>query len=129
MDGFYYAFVYHFEERILFIKTMKVSIYLTESSPEISQLAEKLGGICAEENDIRDGIEWVFNFSLDSLASQFHAAAILFPEVISIGRTPMPKLIAQAIADSRLCNCGWTTRKECNLNCTDCLASALEAIV
>lgn len=34
----------------------EVSVYLTKPSVDVSQLAGRLGGICTEESDIRDGI-------------------------------------------------------------------------
>jgi hypothetical protein len=90
-----------------------ISVYLESTSPEVSQLAHKLGGACAEELPIRDGIEQVFNFGLESMATQFHLSVLHFPEVISVGRSP----IRQAIAASRLCDCGWTTKQECDREC------------
>jgi len=93
----------------------EVSVYLTKASVDISQLAGRLGGICTEEIDIVDGIEQKFNFNLQSYADQFHFSAFHFPEVISIGKSPSP--IQKAIAESRLCDCGWTTKKACFQNC------------
>lgn len=92
----------------------EVSVYLTKPSVDISQLAGRLGGICTEESDIRDGIEQKFGFGLESYADQFHFSALHFPEVMSIGRSP--SVIHQEIANSR-CDCRWTTKQACLKNC------------
>jgi hypothetical protein len=91
----------------------EVSIFLSKASVEVSQLAGRLGGICTEEIDIGDEIEQKFNFNLKSYADQFHFSAFHFPEVISIGKSPIQK----AIADSRLCDCGFTTKHSCDHLC------------
>lgn len=93
----------------------EVSVYLSKASVGVSQWAGRLGGICTEEKDISEGIEQKFDFNLESYANQFHFSAFHFPEVISIGRSP--SVIQKAIADSRLCDCGWTTKKACLQNC------------
>jgi len=93
----------------------EVSVYLTHASVDVSQWAGRLGGICTEEKSTSEGIEQKFDFSLESYANQFHFSAFHFPEVISIGRSP--SIIQKAIADSRLCDCGWTTKKQCLLDC------------
>lgn len=92
-----------------------VSVYLESASADVSQLAGRLGGICTEENEIKYGIEQKFSFTLESFADQFHFAAFHYPQVISIGRSP--SVIHQAIANSRLCKCGWTTKQACSKNC------------
>lgn len=102
----------------------EVSVYLTMPSVDVSQLAGRLGGICTEESDIRDGIEQKFGFSLESYANQFHFSAFHFPEVISIGRSP--SVIHQAIANSRLCDCGWTTKQACLKTCEAIADQTLE---
>lgn len=102
----------------------KVSVYLTKPSVDVSQLAGRLGGICTEESDIRDGIEQKFGFNLESYADQFHFSAFHFPEVMSIGRSP--SVIHQAIANSRLCDCGWTTKQTCSKTCEAIADQTLE---
>jgi hypothetical protein len=93
----------------------EVSVYLTKPSVEVSQWAGRLGGICTEEKNIGEGIEQKFDFSLESYANQFHFSALHFPEVISIGRSP--SIIQKAIAGSRLCDCGFTTKHNCDRLC------------
>lgn len=93
----------------------EVSVWLTGASVEVSQLAGRLGGICTEERPNAIGIEQVFQFSLESFANQFNFSAFHFPEVVSIGR--VPSLSKKAIADSRLCDCGWTTKHQCDREC------------
>jgi hypothetical protein len=102
----------------------EVSVYLTSPSVSVSQLAGRLGGICTEGRNITDGIEQKYNFGLDSFADQFNFSAFHFPEVISIGRSPSP--IQQAIANSRLCDCGWTTKQACSKTCEAIADQALE---
>lgn len=93
-----------------------VSVWLTGASVEASQLAGRLGGICTEERQNVAGIEQVFRFNMESFAQQFNFSAFHFPEVISIGRSP--NLSQKAITESRLCNCGWTTKSECDQECS-----------
>lgn len=92
-----------------------ISVYLETANLEISTLAERLGGICTKERPIKYGIEQIFEFDLESFANQFHLSALHFPEVISIGRSP--NQVQEAIASSRLCDCGWTTKQDCNIQC------------
>lgn len=89
---------------------------------EVSQLAGRLGGICTEET-VSNVFEQKFKFSLESMAEQFQRSAVLFSEVISVGRSP--SVIEQAIATSRLCDCGWTTKAQCGVQC-DALPINLE---
>ncbi len=92
--------------------TINISVWLTTASVDVMQLAGRLGGICTEERPNPCGIEQVFQFSIESIAKQFNIAAFHFPEVVSIGRSP--DLSKAAIAESKLCDCGWTTRLECD---------------
>lgn len=93
----------------------EVSVWLTGASVEVSQLAGRLGGICTEERQNVAGIEQVFRFNMESFAQQFNFSVFHFPEVISIGRAP--NLSQKAITESRLCNCGWTTKSQCDRDC------------
>lgn len=95
--------------------TTEVSVWLTSASVDVSQLAGRLGGICTKERPNPCGIEQVFQFSIKSLANQFNIAAHHFPEVVSIGRSP--DLSKVAIAESKLCDCGWTTKQQCDREC------------
>ena len=94
-----------------------VSVYLDSHCPDISRLANRLGGFCAEQKPISEGIEQVFEFQLESRADQFFASVVLFDEVISVG-SPVPKVddalsVEGAIALSKLCECGVTTMHDC----------------
>lgn len=93
----------------------EVSVYLTKPSVEVSQWAGRLGGICTEESNTVDGIEQKYVFTLESFADHFNFSSFHFSEVISIGRSP--SLVQQAIAASKLCDCGWTTKSSCNIKC------------
>lgn len=90
----------------------KVFLQLSNPSVEVSQLAGRLGGICAEE--LGNFYHYIFN--LDSMADQFHASVRHFPEVVRVERSG-GNSIKSAIAQSRLCDCGWTTRQECDRKC------------
>ena len=87
----------------------------THCSVEISQMAGVLGGICVEQTEKAKGFEQKFQFNLESKAEQFEASILWFPEVFSVGRKP--NLSEQAIANSRLCDCGWTTKQSCSKTC------------
>jgi hypothetical protein len=93
----------------------EVYTHSTHCSVEISQMAGVLGGICVEQAEKGGGFEQKFQFSLESKAEQFEASILWFPEVFGAGRKP--SAIEQAIADSKLCDCGWTTRKACLKTC------------
>lgn len=93
----------------------EISVFLSKASVEVSQLAGRLGGICTEEIEIGNEIEQKFNFNLKSYADQFHFSAFHFPEVVSIGKSP--SLIQKTITNSRLCDCGWTTKQACSKTC------------
>ncbi len=93
----------------------EVYILSTHCSVEISQMAGVLGGICVEQTEKAKGFEQRFQFNLESKAEQFEASILWFPEVFGVGRKPI--LIAQAIANSRLCDCGWTTKQSCSKTC------------
>jgi hypothetical protein len=95
--------------------TYQIAIHAEQISTDVSQLAGRLGGICTKESKVIDGLELKFEFSLESMAQQFHVSVLHFPEVISVGRSPNP--IQKAIAASRLCDCGWTTKSSCNVKC------------
>lgn len=92
-----------------------ITVCVEKISADMHQLAGVLGGICSEESPIAIGFELKFEFSLESNARQFHLNTFNYPETISATRSP--NVIHQAIADSRLCNCGWTTKKACLQNC------------
>ena len=92
-----------------------ITVCVEEIGIELRQLAEVLGGICSEESPIAGGYELKFEFSLESKARQFHLNAFNYPETISA--TQSPSVIQQAIADSKLCDCGWTTKKACLQDC------------
>lgn len=91
----------------------KISVEVEGMPSEIAELAERLGGICSEPQAIATGFEQSFEFQIDSMARQFHLSALLYPQVISVNR----EAIRKAIAESRLCDCGWTTKFECSSNC------------
>jgi hypothetical protein len=92
-----------------------ITVCVEKNSADMHQLAGVLGGICSEELPIAGGYKLKFEFFLESKARQFHINTFLFPETISPMRSPA--IIQQAIADSRLCDCGWTTKKQCLLDC------------
>ena len=92
-----------------------ITVCVEKISADMHQLAGVLGGICSKESPIAIGFELKFEFPLESNALQFHINTFLFPETISATRSP--SLIQKAIADSRLCNCGWTTKKQCLQDC------------
>ncbi len=94
-----------------------ISVYLESNCVDIENLAKRLGGVCSKQSHIQGGIEQVFDFQLESMAEQFHASVLRFPELISIG-SPLRNYsqissIEEAIAASRLCKCGVTTMLEC----------------
>jgi len=70
--------------------------------------------ICVEKNSA-DMHQLAFEFSLKSKARQFHINIFLFPETILAMRSPA--IIQQAIADSRFCDCGFTTKHSCDRLC------------
>ena len=92
-----------------------ITVCVEEIGIELRQLAEVLGGICSEELPIAGGYELKFEFSLESKARQFHLNAFNYPETISVERSP--NVIQKAIADSRLCDCGFTTKHSCDRLC------------
>ena len=92
-----------------------ITVCVEKNTVDLHQLAGVLGGICSEELPIAGGYELKFEFSLESNARQFHINTFLFPETISVERSP--SVIQQAIADSKLCDCGWTTKKACLQDC------------
>ena len=92
-----------------------ITVWVERNSADMHQLAGVLGGICSEESPIAGGYELKFEFSLESNARQFHINTFLFPETISVERSP--SVIQQAIADSRLCDCGFTTKHSCDRLC------------
>lgn len=94
---------------------MDVFLLLKQESGHITKLAEVLGGICKEEAIADNAIEQHYTFSLESRADQFQSSVRLFPEVASISQSP--DLIAQAIANSRLCACGEKTLQGCATEC------------
>lgn len=94
---------------------MDVYIQLHREEGNISRLAEILGGICQDEVIADNAIEQHYRFGLESRADQFQASVRLFPEVVNITRSP--DLIAQAIANSRLCTCAMKTVLECSAEC------------
>jgi hypothetical protein len=102
---------------------MDVFIQTNDLSDDISDYATRLGGICQNEAIGDRLIEQHFAFSSDTMAQQFDRSVRVFPEVTNIGYAP--DLIAQAIANSKLCACGWTTKQQCDIEC-DALPINLE---
>lgn len=102
----------------------EVSIFLTAPSVEVPQWAGRLGGICTEEHENIAGIEQVFRFNMESFANQFSASVFHYPEIISVGRSP--NQVQKAIADSKLCDCGWTTKQQCDLECEAMIDQQIE---
>lgn len=92
-----------------------ITVCVEKISADMHQLAGVLGGICSEESPTAIGFELKFEFTLESNARQFHLNAFNYPETISAMRSP--SIIQQAIASSRLCNCGWTTKQACLKTC------------
>lgn len=85
-----------------------ITVCVEKISADMHQLAGVLDGICSEELPIADGYELKFEFSLESKARQFH---------ITISAMRSPAIIQQAIADSRFCDCGFTTKHSCDRLC------------
>ena len=92
-----------------------ITVCVERISPDMHQLAGALGGICSEETKISGGFELKFEFTLESYARQFHVSSFLYPETISARKSPC--VIQKAIAESRLCDCGITTKHSCNRLC------------
>jgi hypothetical protein len=92
-----------------------ITVCVERISPDMHQLAGVLGGICSEERLIDGGYELKFEFSLESYARQFHVSTFLFAETIAAMRSP--DVIQKAIAESRLCDCGFTTKHSCARQC------------
>jgi hypothetical protein len=92
-----------------------ITVCVEKISADMHQLAGVLGGICSEESPFAIGFKLKFEFPLESNARQFHLNTFNYPETISATRSP--NAIQKAIADSRLCNCGWTTKKACLQDC------------
>lgn len=92
-----------------------IIVCVEKVSADMHQLAGTLGGICSEESPIAIGFELKFEFSLESKARQFHLNTFNYPETISAMQSPA--IIQQAIADSRLCDCGFTTKHSCDRIC------------
>jgi hypothetical protein len=92
-----------------------ITVCVEKISADMHQLAGVLGGICSEESPIAIGFELKFEFPLESNARQFHLNTFNYPETISATRSPNP--IQKAIANSKLCDCGWTTKSSCNVKC------------
>lgn len=92
-----------------------ITVCVEKISADMHQLAGVLGGICSEESPTAIGFELKFEFTLESNARQFHLNAFNYPETISAMRSP--SIIQQAIASSRLCDCGWTTKQACLKTC------------
>jgi hypothetical protein len=94
---------------------LNVYLQTNDFCQDIANYAEKLGGICENEAVSDRLIEQHFQFNTDSTAEQFNRSVRVFPEVINISQSP--DLIAQAIANSKLCACGWTTKHQCDREC------------
>ena len=63
-----------------------------------------------------------FSFSQEGIAEQFKAAVAWYPNVVGLRVSGDSidnsiKEIEAAIASSRLCDCGWTTKASCERNC------------
>lgn len=94
---------------------MDIYVQTNDFSEEVPQFASKLGGVCQNEAFGNTKIEMHFRFTQESLADQFSQGVRLFPEVMHVARTP--DLITQAIANSRLCACGFKTVLDCSSEC------------
>ncbi len=95
---------------------LDVYIQTNEFPEAVQRYAEVLGGICQNEAIGDRVIESHYRFPIQSMAEQFDRSVRVFPEVINIGTSP--DLIAQAIANSKLCKCGVNTLQDCNIQCT-----------
>ena len=94
---------------------MDVFIQTNDFSQDVSDYADRLGGICQGEAISDRLIEQQFSFNSVSMAEQFDRSVRVFPEVMHIGNSA--DLIAQAIANSKLCACGKFTILDCNSHC------------
>lgn len=94
---------------------MDIYVQTKDFTDEVPQFATKLGGVCQNEAFSNTQIEQHFKFDLESRAEQFEQGIRLFPEVMHVARTP--DLIAQAIANSKLCACGFKTVLDCRVEC------------
>jgi hypothetical protein len=94
---------------------MDIFIQLNNYSQEVSDYADRLGGICQGEAISDNLVEQQFHFNSVSMAEQFDRSVRVFPEVMHVGNSA--DLIAQAIANSRLCGCGKFTIHDCNSHC------------
>ena len=95
---------------------MDLFVQTNDFSEGVPELANRLGGVCQNEAIGDRVIESHFGFPIQSMAEQFDRSVRVFPEVINIGTSP--DLIAQAIANSKLCKCGVNTLQDCNIQCT-----------
>lgn len=91
----------------------RVSVRLNSSCIDILNLAGRLDGSCINQEPSKNGFKQVFEFPLESRAEKFADSVRYFPEVLSVGRS----LIDEAIANSRLCACGFKTVLDCNSEC------------
>lgn len=103
---------------------MDLFVQTNEFSEAVQHYAEKLGGVCQNEAIGDRVIESHYRFPIQSMAEQFDRSARVFPEVINIGRSP--DLIAQAIANSRLCACGEKTLQGCATECEGMLDQIID---
>ena len=94
---------------------IEIFVQTNDYTDEVMNYASRLGGICQNEAIGDRMIEQHFEFANESMAQQFDRSVRVFPEVTHIGMKP--DLIAQAIANSKLCKCGWTTVKDCSIDC------------
>jgi hypothetical protein len=103
---------------------MEVFIQTNDFSQDITNYAEKLGGICQNEAIGDRLIEQHFMFQSESMAQQFDRSVRVFPEVIHIGSSP--DLIKEAIANSKLCPCGRFTVLDCGIECEGMLDQIID---
>jgi hypothetical protein len=94
------------------------TVTVTSSKPDsdIMQCAYRFGAQCLSEVKGKDCFMQSFSFSQGSIAEQFKAAVAWYPNVV--GLRVSGDEIEAAIASSRLCDCGWTTKASCERNCS-----------